>query len=424
MKQFPIGFWNYTHIDHQDASAIKDWADAGMTLAMGPNYGTAPAHIQKMQSILDAANAAGIRMILCPETGSWQHLTKAGEDVYRRDFTAAAKALGDHPATFGFHVGDEPGTTEFPDACRATLIQKELAPHLQPFINLLPMYTGIESRIGYLDWGRYLDAFVAAARPPLLCYDCYAQMNPDPDGNDFWGFEMYFANLRTYWEAACRHGLDYWTTLLSVGHFRYRCPQENDLRWQVNTAVAHGARGLLWFFFYMRQPHDNYRVAPIDEHGERSETYAWLSRVCRTFLKWHAPVLMQCSLVRASHVGKSWGGWPKFEGGERIADARSSTGTPLIISEFKHANGAEYIVVVNNSQKESTQAEVLIRGRCPDLHRVGWMSKETSLVDSVGSGPEHGADYIKAHCWLAPGQMEMYRISESPVSQDNLKPGE
>lgn len=412
MKRFPIGFWNYASIEQQAAAAVKDWADAGMTLTMGPNYGAAPAHTEKMRAILDAAAAADIGVILCPECGYWPHLTNVGEDAYRRDFAAAAKALGDHPATFGFHVGDEPGTAEFANACRATRIQKELAPHRQPFLNLLPMYQGIESRIGYLNWDRYLDDYVAAAQPPLLCYDCYTQMNPEADGDAFWGFEMYFANLRTYWAAAQRHGLDYWTTLLSVGHFRYRCPREDDLRWQVNTAAAHGAKGLLWFFFYMRQPHDNYRVAPIDEHGERTETYAWLSRVCRTFLKWHAPVLLECQLVRSCHVGKGWGGWPQFDGSGRVAGAQSSTGTPLILSEFRHANGAEYLAVVNNSQKESTQAELRIRGRRPNLHRVGWLSTETSLVDSTGRGPEHGEDYIKAHAWLAPGQMELYRVSE------------
>lgn len=418
MQQFPIGFWNYTSIDRQEVSAVKDWTDAGMTLTMGPRYRTESAQIEKMRAILDTAEAAGIRMILCPETGYWPHLTKAGEDAYRRDFSAAVKALGSHPATFGFHVGDEPGVAEFPDACRAMRIQKELAPHLQPFLNLLPMHTGIEDRIGYLSWDRYLDDYVTAANPPFLCYDCYAQMNPNADGEGFWGFEMYFANLRTYWEAARRHGLDYWTTLLSVGHFRYRCPCEDDLRWQVNTAAVHGARGLLWFFFYLGHPQDNYRIAPIDEHGERTETFAWLSRVCRTFLKWHAPVLLECSLVQSWHVGKNWGGWPMLTGNDRVAVARSSTGTPLILSEFRHATGTEYLAVVNNSQTESTQAEFCVRGHRPNLHRVGWMSKETSLIDSTGCGPSHGADYIKARCWLAPGQMELYRIAEEirPIS--------
>lgn len=416
-RRFPLGFWNYTSIEqhainHHAEACVKDWVDAGMTLTMGPNYSSTPKDVKLMRAILDAAGEADIQVILCHNDGYWPHLTGKGEDVYRRDFAKAARDIGHHRAVFGFHVGDEPGTEQFSDACKAHRIQKELAPNLQPFLNLLPMYQGIASRIGYESWKRYLDDYVAAARQPLLCYDCYAQMNPEADGDavGYWGWQMYFDNLWTFWQAAQRHELDYWTTLLSVGHFRYRCPTEDDLRWQLNTALASGAKGILWFFFYMREPHDNYRVAPIDEHWQRTETYAWLSRVCRTFLNWHGPILLESKLVHACHAGKSWGPWPKFDGTGLVAKANSSTGTPLIISQFKHAGGADYLAVVNNSQTQSTHAELVVMGNQPNLHRVGWQARETPLFDSTGQGAEHGSDYIKVSRWLAPGQMELLRI--------------
>ena len=416
MKNFPIGFWNYVPIAEQDATAVKDWAEAGMTLAMGPAFHSASAgECEKMREILDAAHAAGIRVILCARESSFHHLATVGDAVYRRDVAAAVAALGAHPAVFGFHVGDEPLKGDFAAACQAMRIQRELAPHLQPFMNLLPMLHDVVPQIGYFNYDAYLDDFAEAAQPPLLCYDCYAQLNPDAENNAFGGgFEMYFRTMRAYREAAERHGIDFWTTLLSVAHFRYRCPTEDDFRWQLNTAAAHGAKGILWFFFYMRHPHENYRVSPIDEHGERTETYAWMSRVCRTFLNGDAPVLQGCALRRVSHFGRGWGGWPMFDGGGRVAKAVSSSETPLVFSEFVHANGAEYLAVVNNSQRESTRAELIVRGRRPNLHHVGWKQAEHPLVDADGRGAEHGEDYVKFRCWLAPGQMELYRIEENP----------
>jgi len=408
--QFPIGFWNYAPVRQCEPGCVKDWADCGMTLTMSPETRPDAGDHARLRKILDAAAQEGIGVIICHAHSYAPHLKADGETAYRRDFGKLVKEFGGHPAVYGFHVGDEPDTEHFPYYCNAIRIQKEMAPHLSPFCNLLPMFPGIEPRIGFNDWGTYLDTYVAKAHPPLLCYDCYAQMNPDPDADGFWGFEMYFANLRTYWQAAQRHDMDYWTTLLSVGHFRYRCPREDDLRWQVNTAAAHGAKGLLWFFFYMREPHDNYRVAPIDEHWERSETFEWLSRVNRTFLKWHAPVLFECRLNRSSHVGKAWGGWPKFDGEGLVAKATSSSGTDLILSEFTHRNGNTYLAVVNNSQKLSSQAELVIRGDHPLLHRAGWEMKETPLVDSTGQGAERGTDYIRVRWWLAPGQMELFRV--------------
>ncbi len=408
MDRFPVGFWNYVQADRLGVSAVQDWADAGMTLTMSPEFDPDRHDAGQLRSILDAAADANIKMIVCDRRGYWTQLTRGGEDAYRRDFEAAVAEFGDHPAVFGFHVGDEPEAAAFPDACRAQRLQKVVAPQLVPFLNLLPWYEGVETRVGYARWADYLDAYVEMAQPDLLCYDCYAQMNPGQEG---WG--MYFANLREYRDAAQRHGLPFWTTLLSVGHFRYRCPKEDDLRWQVNTAVAHGAKGLLWFFFYLREPQDNYRVAPIDEHWERTETFEWLSRVNRTFLKWQAPTLLGLTLQRVSHVGQAWGGVPLLTPNERVEWARSQHQTALIVSEYTDARNRPYISVVNNSQTDSTVAELCIRGRKPTLQRVAWQDTEQPLPTRDSWPATPGNDFVIARAWLAPGQMELYRVEEA-----------
>jgi len=234
MNDFTIGFWNYTAIERQDESAVADWTGLGMTLAMSPEFSADPAHAARMDRILDAAHAAGVSVTLCHAHGYWRNLTEKGEEGYRREFAAAAARFGTHPAVFGFHVGDEPGSAEFGDACRAARIQKELAPKLRPFLNLLPWHPGSEGRVGYQDWGTYLDEFIARSGVDVLCYDCYSQMNK-PDSA--WGWDMYFRNLCYYEASARRAGIPWWTTLLSVGHFLYRCPNEDDFRWQVNTTL-------------------------------------------------------------------------------------------------------------------------------------------------------------------------------------------
>ncbi len=420
VKRFPIGFWNYVDVKDQDASAVKDWAEAGMTLAMSPEFGPAAADIERMRQILDAAQAADIKVILCDSRAHWRYRTSKGAETYRRDFQKAVADLGGHPAVMGFHIGDEPGEAEFDDTCRALRTHQELAPGLTPFVNLLPMYPDGPSPVSRFTWDRYLDEFIAQGSAPFLCYDCYTQMQPEAEEDEWQGHEMYFGNLLLYWQAATRHDLDYWTTLSSVGHANYRCPSENSLRWQLNTAVASGAKGILWFFFYMRQPHDNYRLSPIDEHGERTETYHWLSRVCRTFLKWHAPVLMECRLVRAWHVGRQWGGWPAFDGSGLVTKAKSSVfvngvwvpSTPLILSEFKHSGGATYLAVVNNSQTDNTHAELTLADSVTNLYRVDWLGKEEAVVVAAGQDAARRKAPIEVRRWLAPGQMELFRVED------------
>ncbi len=407
LTQFPIGFWNYCTMDMLGAAAVKDWAEAGMTVAMSPDFRPGKDQTADMGAILDAAEKENIKVILGDSRSYWRAL-KDGEEAYRRGFAQALTDFGGHPATLGFHAGDEPGSAEFDNACRAMRIQQEEAPQLTPFLNLLPWHEGAHERVGFSSWAAYLDAYVQKARPAFLCYDCYAQMNPLPECLEAkGGWEMYFINLREFHAAAQRHKIPFWTTLLSVGHFKYRCPTEDELRWQLNTAVAHGAKGILWFFFYMREPHDNYRLAPIDEHWERSETFAWLSRVNRSFLKWHAPVIHDLELRQAYHIGRSWAAFPASTANSKLLNWAKAD-QPLIVSEFADAKARDYVVVVNNSQTHSTLAEISVKGPCPQLFRVGWGGTEVPETKAKGN------DFAIAQHWLAPGQMELYRVETSP----------
>ena len=402
MDRFPMGFWNYCTTEEAKCCFVKDWDDAGMTLTLSPEFDSQKDNIDIIKKTLDDAQRYGIRIILCDKRSHWRTLTEEGEEKYRNGMMQAIKYFGNHPAIFGFHVGDEPDVNEFEDCCKAIRIQKEVGPKLIPFCNLLPWHKNCETRVGFQKWADYLDAYIEKAKPPFLCYDCYSQMLPGTEG-----FEMYFINLREYGAAARRHNLTFWTTLLSVGHFRYRCPKEDDLRWQLNTALAHGAKGLLWFFFYMRKPHENYRVAPVDEHWERTETFEWLSRINRTFLKTIAPVMNNLTLKNVTHFGKVWGGFKEFDG-SGLVKSLSSSHTPLIVSEFIHTDGKEYIAVTNNSQTDSTSVKIQVKGK--KLYQTGWMGKEEPVIRGDGWEATSTGDYVEIRPWLCPGQMAVYRV--------------
>ena len=403
-QHFPIGFWNYVPIAMQDASAVKDWSDAGMTLTMGPEFGRGDE--EAMLRILDAADRAGIRVILCHADSYASALREKGEERYRTELDRAMKPFRGHPAVYGFVVGDEPGIAEFDSFCRATRIQKELAPEWVPFGNLLPWYWGMEERVGFKTWPEYLGAYVAESGSPLLCYDYYAHLrdctwNP---GHQKDGINCYFHNLREFGEASRRHGIPFWTTVAAQGDVDVRVPTEDDFRWQLNAAVAHGAQGVLYYFLYMRKPHRACRVSPIDEHGERTETFARMSRVNRTFLKWQAPVVQNLSFVRASHLNEVYGGWPAFDGSGPVSEARAEV--PLIVSEFRHRDGRDFVMVVNGSQTRGARMHIRLEADMVRLSRIDWMAEEERPPRNASG--ENGRTVL--YYDLAPGQMELYGI--------------
>ena len=132
-------------------------------------------------------------------------------------------------------------------------------------------------------------------------------MNPGDEG-----INMYFRNLNRYVGAAERNGVMVWNTLLSCGHFRYRVPDEDDIRWQLSTTVASGCDGILWFLWYGQNLTNNYRGAPIDELGEESATYAAIRRVQLLFHRRYGTLMNRLRHEKTYHFCKAYGGYPLY----------------------------------------------------------------------------------------------------------------
>lgn len=407
MEKYPIGFWNYTGTGDLKKKDVIDWKDLGMSFAMSPEYNPAHSKKQDMIDILDACEENGLKAIICDSRARWYGASENPEE-YRNRFTDAYEDFGRHPATIGFHIGDEPSREiDFKSCITANKIQLEIAPELTPFINFLPYWRGIEQSILHFDTFSEWAAHMANnGKFKMLCYDCYTQMNPEEEGTD-----RFFLNLKYYSDAAKAANLPLWTTLLSVGHYRYREPDEDDLRWQLSAAAACGCKGILWFFIYMRAPMSNYRVSAIDEFGERTRTFEPLSRVNRHFLHRFGDFFRDASLKGTWMTGKTYGGYKEFKSGEipGVTAVESPYGNPGIISHFE-LDGKNYIAVVNNTPFESGAFKIIYGKEIKTVNRLGWNGfVNTKHYDGDAFYSENDG-IITSGDWCAPGQMNVYQF--------------
>ena len=347
-----------------------------------------------------------MKMILVDSRGTGPGGGNGGvrlEDDFESEFKSALNDFGRHPSLFGFSVGDEPDKFNGEAYFEAYKVQKELAPGLFPFMNLLPYWGGAEDRVGYDSWDEYLDAVAGKSGLDLFSFDCYTQMGA-------WrGWEGYYENLRLYREASLRHGIPYWVTLLSVGHYGYRCPDYYDLKMQFNTALCGGASGIDWFFYYMRKPHSNYRFSPVDEFWETTQTYHDLRKIHNAFHKRYGGLFNELVSTKVMFFPKGKGGFESFSPDSLIAEieitqteTETKTGS-IMLGEFLDKDGNRYIMIVNDTEKISLKPTIKLVCENANVFIWNWNGQKQFW----GRGDK---GFKTVTQWLAPGQELFYCI--------------
>lgn len=406
LDRFPLGFWCTLDAQEAPADAPKDWAEMGMSLTMGHCYTHGATDKAHFTAMLDSALATGQRIILCDSRTQAHRLEELGEEAYAAELRAVAADWGSHPAIWGVHMGDEPDAKKYPYFVRAIRMMREIAPQWEPYANLLPWWPGAEQYAGAENWPDYLDRFVQDSGMRYLSYDCYTQMIGSMEGTN-----RYFANLRLYGEAARRNDVPFWTILLCVPHFHYKDPTLDDIRWQFNTALACGAKGISWFYLYQQNIwYSNYRNAPVNQLGRKTQKYYDISDVQNIFRRTLAPYMDKLQLKKVYHLGQAYGGFELFGGDEEVL--LNVGDEKMIMSYFSNPEDDwKYILLVNNDQTANVNFTLRLRGKIAEAQELicdeQWRSMNGNLHDDgVVTQTEAG---LELPHWYCPGQAVLYR---------------
>jgi len=315
--------WDYV----DDEATLKKMADCGITMVafVPPN-------------MLDACSEYGIKAIVFDEGVSPERWDQAFDsERANRALPDLIARVDSHPAVFGYHLKDEPGEDQFAELAKSAELVRRLAPGKWPYINLPP---------GMGEWYEgYLDRFVESCKPPILSYDNYAIGEQGGFSNGFW------ANIAHFRNVSLRHGLPFWTIVLTVAHWGYRAPTAADLRLQVYGSLVYGARGVCYYKFCSRElpildapDLGNWRMGPLDQYGEKTETWEHLRNVNRQ-VQHLAPTLLKLRSDAVYHVGEIPEHNHGINGTSLVAGLRA--GEQFVIGEFTHEDGSRWVMIVN-----------------------------------------------------------------------------
>ncbi|MBE7078642.1 MAG: hypothetical protein E7380_02130 [Clostridiales bacterium] len=386
-KNIQLSFWNYVKTGMLGKTAVKDWKELGMTIAMSFDFDVELHSKKEMIEVLDECAKEGLKLIIRDKRTEFRTYAEKPAEEFIKGVREAYADFGRHEATFGFFVGDEPAPHEEEAFIKTLKIVGEEMPELTPFGNSFPywggshflMLTGQKTE----RYDKLVDRMLVEGNAKLLGFDCYSQCI-EPQFNQQTGIDTWFRNLDKWYEHCKEHDAVCWASALCVGHWAHRVPTEDDIRWQLYTALAHGMRGVVWFHLYQYMLEESYRNAPFyGKNFKRTETFNYLARQQDIFHQYYEEQFNKMELTDVYHTGQIYDLKKSFCTDETIREVNGRFSYPTIISYYKEFDSEErWVSIVNAHQRNSN--EITVHFAC---------GKDRTF-------------------WLAPGEIKLYKISE------------
>ena len=345
-------------------------------------------------SELDLVQAAKLSCFVTDDRANGYDWTDMpGEKELREKINALVEAVRNHPAALGFFLRDEPPAAMMPGLGKVVAMLRRDAPGAWSYINLLPNYA-TAAQLGAPTYDSYVQEFVGKVHPPLLSYDNYSLFNGEMLGR-------FYTNLAAIRRESQKAGIPFWNVILSNSHFSYMEPSDATLRLQAYSTIAYGGRGIEYFTYFSPKV-GNFRLAPVDQFGHRTETWYMLRRLnnqIRTLAPW---------LIKLHSTGV-YNSAPLPEGAELITKSplikqvRATTfqsppvAPEYLIGEFRDSEGHPFLMIVNKSLRFSMRYAIDLKDE--NQHLVLVSPYTGQLISFTGEMN-----------WLAPGAGALLEI--------------
>lgn len=313
--RFGVGFWVAPRTDENLDARYAEIAEANFTFVIG---------LCGEKSPMPAAE----QLKLCEKHG-----LKA---IVHIDGLSMDK-LPDSPACWGYSIVDEPSASRFPELRKTVDSIRQSRPGKLSYINLFPNYAS-PAQLGTKDYDEHVARFMSEVKPDVLSMDHYPIFKPDADGRD-----NYCRNLEVMRRDSLAGGIPFWNFFNTMPYGPHTDPTEAQLRWQIFTSLAYGAKGVMYFCYWTPRGDEFPKGGAIlTADGRRTRHYDEAKRI-NAGLKNLGPTLMKLTSASVHRVK------PKK------ATPDALTGSPLrkigdgdfLIGAFRHADGRRAVLLNN-----------------------------------------------------------------------------
>ncbi|MBP6965117.1 MAG: hypothetical protein KBC96_11995 [Armatimonadetes bacterium] len=348
--KFEIGAWRTPSAEFSTDDVYARMSSAGFTMLIGPPPEPG-GNIDVNLRCLNLCQKYGMRLLVKdvrihpdPQT-----------DADRNALDAMVGDYAGHPALYGYYIKDEPTPAAYRLLVEAHTYLKQKDPKHLPYINLFPNYGG-PHQIEFADYDGYVADFVKTVKPLMLSYDHYSFLR-DGRNRDNW-----FANLEVVRRDSLSAGIPMWVIIQALEDAtRYRPPTLNQMYWQVNTSLAHGAKSI-WYFPYwsageVNKPEEWHYLGVVMPDGKPGPQYEAACEI-NPKLKRLGPTLMGLKSVSVVHMGEVPLRAKGFRPDDLIADA---SGGRIVIGRFKDKLGEPVLMLVNRDWDDPGKVRLTLK---------------------------------------------------------------
>lgn len=303
-----------------------------------------------------------------------------------------------HPAVWGYAIGDEPGALSFPHYREAIARLQEQHPDKLLFLNLLPNIapkdkpmTSFEDALAKLhrehpnlamrgpdaapadyenllvyyhtrNYEEYIRKYCELIPLDYLSYDFYLYKGPERR------IAMSFENMKTVSDACRRTGRDFWSVMQVNSSDKNKMISANGLRYQAFQSMAYGATTLMWACYTYGWWHHQV----LDEKGEKTPQYEKLKTV-NAEIRRFADVFMRYRNVNTHLVGDYENPNVHFRAPQKILLPTEKTGTQPVTSVLDTpyfagvcASGGEALMIGEMTGRKDSRSQALFIAAADD----------------------------------------------------------
>jgi hypothetical protein len=345
---------------------------------------------------LEQVRAAGLTcFVRDPVIQRVDPLHLPSDDQMRIDVAELSKRIAGNPAALGFYLRDEPDAPMMPGLGKLATTLHEAMPDKWPYVNLFP-YRVSPKTLGTSDYDAYVRTLVKIVGQPFLSYDNYSLVNGEM-------LDYFYVNLEIIRRLSIETATPFWNCVLANAHFNYMEPSDATFNLQAYSTMAYGGRGIQYFTYFAPEI-GNYRLAAIDQFGNRTATWDMLRRI-NNQIHALAPTLMRLRSTGVYHYPDvPEQAQPLTQGllVEAVEMTQRYVRPPVagrfLVGEFEDQERRPYFMIVNKDLKNSFQFKVRLKQEGRKLIRV-----------SPYSGNEE--PFGREMDWLAPGAGILFRVA-------------